>query len=269
MRRLSGRRASRGGAGSHPRAAPTGTARARRRRARPSPPAATTAPASTWCARPTLTPSSSARSADAIREMNAVHLRQAGAGEHAAGPRAGRARRGAGQPGQRAERLAGGDDAVRARRRRAAASPARRASSSTCSRSSAISAFDGGSSSNHSRVSRAAPSGTENATAGSSSRAGRELQRAAADVEADQVARAPAEPAAHGEEGQPRLVLAGEHAEVDAGLLRAPASSTRALLPASRTADVAKREQLVAAELLGLVARDDRGLDQRVGAGAG
>ena len=54
-----------------------------------------------------------------------------------------------------------------------------------------------------------------------------QLQRAAADVEHQQPAGAPAEPAADGEEGQPGLVLAGEHLQVDAGAARGPGRAPR------------------------------------------
>ena len=46
----------------------------------------------------------------------------------------------------------------------------------------------------------------------------RELERAAADVEEQDVFGRPAVPAPHGEEGQVRLVFAGEHLEFDVGL---------------------------------------------------
>ena len=58
-----------------------------------------------------------------------------------------------------------------------------------------------------------------------------DLQRAAADVEDGEPARGPPEPAAYGEEGQPGLVLAGQHLDLDAGALvargRAPRRSCR------------------------------------------
>ena len=47
----------------------------------------------------------------------------------------------------------------------------------------------------------------------------RDLQRAAADVEDEQLPGRPAEPAAGGEEGEPGLVLAGEDLQLDAGLV--------------------------------------------------
>ena len=142
-------------------------------------------------------------------------------------PRTGRARRGAGEPGQGAEGLAGGDDPVGAARSPAASRRARTAGRSTKSRSAATSSRPGGSPVKWSRVSRAAPSGSDSATSGSSSRAGGELERPAADVEADQVARAPTQPAAHREEGQPGLVLAGEHLQVHPGLLGGAAQHLR------------------------------------------
>ena len=44
-----------------------------------------------------------------------------------------------------------------------------------------------------------------------------DLERAAADVEDGEAARGPAEPAAYGEEGQPRLVLTRQHLDLYAG----------------------------------------------------
>ena len=75
----------------------------------------------------------------------------------------------------------------------------------------------GGPSAKCSRVSRPAPSGSDHATSGDLVGAAGDLERAAADVEDGQPARRPAEPAAYGEEGQPGLVLTGQHLDVDAG----------------------------------------------------
>ena len=86
--------------------------------------AATTAPASVWCARPDAHPVEFGQVGRGHPRDERGDLGQPGAGEHAPGARAGRARRRAGQPGQRAERLAGGDDPVGRRRPRAAARPA-------------------------------------------------------------------------------------------------------------------------------------------------
>ena len=47
---------------------------------------------------------------------------------------------------------------------------------------------------------------------------GRDLQRTAADVQEQQAARGPAEPAPGGEEGQPCLVLTGQYLDGDVGL---------------------------------------------------
>ena len=76
------------------------------------------------------------------------------------------------------------------------------------------------------------PAGAERQRLGDVGRlvgARRDLQRAAADVEDRQPARGPAEPPAYGQEGQPGLVLAGQHLDVDPGLLahvrRAPRRS--------------------------------------------
>ena len=65
---------------------------------------------------------------------------------------------------------------------------------------------------------------------------GRDLQRAAADVEHRQPTRGPAEPAAYGEEGQPRLVLTGQHLQVDPGLACGPGPA-----PSRRSAPRAAR----------------------------
>ena len=76
----------------------------------------------------------------------------------------------------------------------------------------------------------------------------------------------PAEPAAGGEEGEPGLLLAGEHLELDAGLLRARARAPRRRWPASRTAEVANGSSVLDALVLGGLQRlvDDR--DQPVDA---
>ena len=78
---------------------------------------------------------------------------------------------------------------------------------------------------------------------------------------------APAEPAAHGQERQPRLVLAGQHLQVDAGLARRPARAPRALLLASRTAEVAKASSSSQPSSSACRRAADRRLDQRVGTG--
>src|SRR5581483_5071601 len=94
-------------------------------------------------------------------------------------------------------------------------------------------------------------------------RAGPELERTAADVEADEVAGAPAEPAADGEERQPGLVLAGQHAELDTGLVGDPLQHLGAIAGIANRGR-RERQQLVAVELLGLLARGQRGPDERV-----
>ena len=60
---------------------------------------------------------------------------------------------------------------------------------------------------------RPAPSGTDAAASGSSSASGGDLERAAADVEEQDLAGGPAEPPAHREEREPRLGVAAEHLE--------------------------------------------------------
>ena len=71
---------------------------------------------------------------------------------------------------------------------------------------------------------RPAPSGTDSATAGSSSEPGGQLERAAADVEEQDLAGRPAEPAPHREEREARLRLAAEHLQ---RLARAPPRCAR------------------------------------------
>ena len=94
--------------------------------------------------------------------MKAVTCDQPGAGEQPARSRTRPSRRGAGEPGEGAEGLAGGDDPVGRGRRpasaRAGLSEQRRR---RARRSAATGCLSGGSSSNQSRVSRAAPSGSE------------------------------------------------------------------------------------------------------------
>ena len=198
-----------------------------------------------------LTPSSSARSAAAIREMNAVTCAQARCGSatrRARGPAD--ARRGAGQPGQRAEGLAGGDDpigrpAASSRRRRLGQLARRRARAARRRRP----CWAGRRRATRGSAGRRRAAATR-ATSGSSSEPAAELERAAADVEADQLAGAPAEPAAHGQERQPGLVLAGQHA---AGRRRSrwrTRSSTSALLRGVAHRRGGEGQQLVAAELL-------------------
>ena len=181
---------------------------------------ATTAPASSCPAR-------LGRDARQRRPLRGGHglqpvdrLRQAAAPQPARDPRALGVRRRAVEPGERAEGLARHD----ARGRGgppveqpvahlahllagAARAPPRRPSCAAGRRRS------------RSRVSRPAPSGSDSATSGSSSRP------AASSSEPPPMSRhsrrpgAPAEPPAHREEGQPGLVLAGQHAQVDAGVL--------------------------------------------------
>jgi len=93
--------------------------------------------------------------------------------------------------------------------------------------------------------------------------AGRQLQRAAADVEDQQPARAPPEPPADRQEGQPGLVLTGEDLQVDAGLLADPAEHRTPVVGVpDRGGD--EGQQLVALAvgrlLLGLLHRGEQGL---------
>ena len=103
----------------------------------------------------------------------------------------------------------------------------------------------------NSRASRAAPSGSDQATSGRLVGAAGDLQRAAADVEDRQPAGRPAEPAAYGEEGQPRLVLTGQHLDRRRRCARRRGRAPSSELTASRTAEVANAEHLLAALVLG------------------
>ena len=97
----------------------------------------------------------------------------------------------------------------------------------------------GGSSASHSRVSRPAPSGRDCATSGASSDPAAISREPPPMSKTSEPSRGPAEPAPYGEEGQPGLVLTGQHADVDPGpLLTCP--STASVFSASRTAEVAK-----------------------------
>ena len=75
---------------------------------------------------------------------------------------------------------------------------------------------------NQSLVSRPAPSGSDITASGSSSWPSGHLKRAAADVDDEQPPGGPAEPAPGGQESQPGLVLAGQHADARAGLVLDP-----------------------------------------------
>ena len=80
-------------------------------------------------------------------------------------------------------------------------------------------AFAAGRPASRSRVSRPAPSGTRQRDLRLLVDARGQLERAAADVEAEQPPGAPAEPPAHGQERQAGLVLARQHPQVDAGVV--------------------------------------------------
>ena len=87
-----------------------------------------------------------------------------------------------------------------------------------------------------------------------------DLERAAADVEDGEPAGGPAEPAAYGEEGQPRLVLAGEHLDVDAGALAHQAEDALGVAGVAHRGG-RERQHLLAA----LVLRDDQRLGDEAG----
>ena len=95
---------------------------------------------------------------------------------------------------------------------------------------------------------------------------GGQLQRTSADVDHEQPPAGPAEPAADREEGQPRLVLAGEHLELDPRLVEHPGQDRLAV---GRLADRAGGE---GEEVLHPLVLGDRQallgeLHQRVGPG--
>ncbi len=225
---------------------------------------ATSAPATSWCERLGLTPSSSARSAADIREMNAMSWRNPGSVST-------RRTRGPAEDG---------------------AAPLSRASernvfevATTRSGSPCLATFlatDASSSASHSRVGghllaarRVAaeplpgqPPGAERhrpREVGLLVDAHRDLQRAAADVEHEQLAGRPAVPAAGGEEGEPGLVGAGQHLQLDAGLV---VHAAEHLGDVVGVADRGGRErhQVLATQLRGGLLRLRDGVDQVVGA---
>ena len=148
-------------------------------------------------------------------------LLQTRAGERAPYSRTGTRRRSAGQPGQRAERLAGGNDAVGI------------AVVAQLLRGRSELGLDIVAQRVHRSLGRAVtlepvtrqPPGAErqrDRNVGGLVGAGRQLEGTAADVHADEPARAPPEPAAHGEKSQPGLVVTGQDHEIDAGLFAHP-----------------------------------------------
>ena len=92
--------------------------------------------------------------------------------------------------------------------------------------------------SSHSRVSRPAPERNRGGHIGGLVGSDRQLEGATTDVEDAEPARRPAEPAAHGQERQTRLVRSTQHLQVDTADVVDPAMTSSALA-ASRTADVA------------------------------
>ena len=87
-----------------------------------------------------------------------------------------------------------------------------------------------------------------------------DLQRAAADVQDEQPAGRPAEPAPGGEEGEPGLVGAGEDLELDAGLGADPRARTSSPLAGLAHRGGGERQQILDALVLGGLERvpDDR-----------
>ena len=199
--------------------------------------AATIAPASVWCARPWLTPSSSARSAAAIREMNALTWvrpvrvsarRTYGPLELGAAP----ASRASVRKVLLVATTLSGRPAANSR------CAGLRNASATNDCNAATSAFAGGSASNHSRVRRAAPRGSEMATAGSSS------APAASSSDPPPMSRLMRLPALHPSQRRTARKVRRASSSPVTTLRSTPASSatrssTAAELPASRTADVA------------------------------
>ena len=95
---------------------------------------------------------------------------------------------------------------------------------------------------------------------------GGDLQRAAADVEHRQPARRPAEPAAYGQERQPRLVLAGQHLQVDARSGLRTRSSTSLAVRRLAQRRGGERQHRLAALVLGQLGGLGDERDQPVGA---
>ena len=121
---------------------------------------------------------------------------------------------GAADPRQRAERLRGGDGVVG---RAAAQQRCRRRGRSRCGSACAACASASRRACPSREVLAGQPAGAERQRPGDVRRlvaAAGDLERAAADVEDGQPARGPAEPAAYGEERQPRLVLTGQHLDL-------------------------------------------------------
>jgi hypothetical protein len=114
-------------------------------------------------------------------------------------------------------------------------------------------------------VSRPAPSGSDSATSGLLVAPGADLQRAAADVQAQQPPALQPNHRAHREEGQPRLVLARQHRS------STPARSRTALQDLGGVGGVAdgggrEGHQVLDALLVGGLRGPRHGLDQHVGA---
>ena len=111
-----------------------------------------------------------------------------------------------------------------------------------------------------------APSGSDQATSGDSSSPAGDLERAAADVEDGEAPRGPPEPATYGQEGQPGLVLAGEHLDLDTGALLA--TWREHVVAVVGVADRRGREgvDLLAALVLGQLEGVPDELDERVDA---
>ena len=264
-----GRRAGRSARGSRPRAAPTGRSPARAGRRCPCTPRRPARPARSGGRGSARHRAASASSSSLIAISLGIQLEQlvqrSGRAAPAARRRRARRRRSgpasgtsstSPPPGPGRPRGAGGRRRGRSRR-------------GSCLRSARTSSSPGRPSAKNSRASRAAPSGSDHATSGASSAAAGDLQRAAADVEDRQPPGRPAEPAAYGEEGQPRLVLTGQHLDVDPGARRRTSASTSSELTASRTAEVANAEHLLAALVLGdhQRGRDEVGRARRCRAG--
>ena len=201
--------------------------------------------------------------------MKPEHLVHAGTGELPRHPDARRRRRRAGEPGQRPERLRRRDRRGPSRPRSTSAQRLVEASTSTYSVSSSTSAA-------RRRVARQPLAGEPAGTERQRQRdvrllvdADAEFERAAADVEHQQAPGRPAEPPPDGEEGHPRLALAGEHPQLDTGLGADPGEHLGRVLrvPDGRRGE---RQQILGAELRRptLAGVGDR-RDQRVRAGVG
>ena len=181
-------------------------------------PSATRAPGTIWWARLGETPGSSASSSGAIATSLGIHSRSSSSGS-VRGTRVPSAE-GAAPQMRASERNVFEVAAARSGGPPRSRWPASWAISARISRRSACTVSSSAVPSREVRAGQ--PGGAQRQRPGHVGglvRAAGDLERAAADVEDREPTGRPAEPAAYGEEGQPGLVLAGEHVDHHAGAL--------------------------------------------------